>query len=380
LEYAITAGPAETALGFAADLQNHWVIRGFLSEGRHWLDRALAMPAPRHWTRVKALRVAAWIAGVQGDTSRAVRLLADAVALAETLPPSRERAYLPLVQGTFRMWADDHAAALPMFERALSAFRMLNNRNGEMWTLIVLGLCRGIAKTPSSGYPDLITAKDLGAASGEVWWQSFALWALSVLRWRDGDFAGATAAAKEGLVIRKVVEDEQFAAGLAVESLAWIAGGELRDQRSALLLGASKRMWQSMHTSLAPFRTLQDWHDEVVEQVRSRLGAAAFSAAVRRGSDLSVADAIAMALERQPRVQMPEPRADAAAGLGLTKREREVAALIAQGLSNREIAARLVVAQRTAEGHVENILSKLGFTSRTQVAGWLAGQSQPPQD
>jgi non-specific serine/threonine protein kinase len=51
-----------------------------------------------------------------------------------------------------------------------------------------------------------------------------------------------------------------------------------------------------------------------------------------------------------------------------------VAGLIAEGLSNREIAARLVVAQRTAEGHVENILSKLGFTSRAQVAGWLAAQ------
>ena len=46
-----------------------------------------------------------------------------------------------------------------------------------------------------------------------------------------------------------------------------------------------------------------------------------------------------------------------------------------EGLSNREIAGRLVVAQRTAEGHVENILSKLGFASRAQVAGWLAAQS-----
>ncbi|UQU68483.1 helix-turn-helix transcriptional regulator [Couchioplanes caeruleus] len=53
-----------------------------------------------------------------------------------------------------------------------------------------------------------------------------------------------------------------------------------------------------------------------------------------------------------------------------------MAALVAEGLTNREIAARLVVAQRTAEGHVENILSKLGFTSRAQVAAWLASQSR----
>jgi non-specific serine/threonine protein kinase len=380
LEHAITTGPPELALEFAADLLNHWFIRGFLSEGRRWLDRALAMPAPQHWTRAKALRVAAWIAGVQGDADRASRQLAEAVTLAETLSPSAERAYLPLIEGVFNLWAGDNAKALPLFERALGEFRTLDNRNGEMWTLIVLGLCRGLTGPPSSGYADLTTAKDLGAASGEVWWQSFALWALSVLRWRDGDYAGATAAAKESLVIRKVVEDEQFTVGLAVESLAWIACSERRDQRSAQLLGASKRMWQSMNTSLAPFRSLHDWHNEVVKEVRGRLGATAFSAAVRRGSDLSVADAVATALERKTRARPAEPRGDSAAGLGLTKREREVAALIAQGLSNREIAARLVVAQRTAEGHVENILSKLGFTSRAKVAGWLASQKQPPQE
>jgi non-specific serine/threonine protein kinase len=382
LEYATTAGPPETALRFAADLQNHWFVRGYFSEGRHWLDRALAMPAPRHWTRVKALRVAAWIAGIQGDADRAGPLLAEAVALAEALPPSPERAYLPLIEGVFKMWPGDYAEALPFLERALVTFRALNIRNGELWTLIVLGLCRGLADQPSSGYPDLTAAKDLGAASGEVWWQSFGLWALSVLRWRDGDYAGATAAAKESLVVGKAVEGEQFAVGLAVEALAWIAARELRDQRSALLLGASKRMWQEMHTSLAPFRELQNWHEEVVDEVRSRLGAATFSATVRRGSDLTAADAVATALERerQTRARPPEPPVDAAAEVGLTKREREVAALIAEGLSNREIAARLVVAQRTAEGHVENILSKLGFSSRTQVAGWLAGQKQPSRD
>jgi DNA-binding NarL/FixJ family response regulator len=58
----------------------------------------------------------------------------------------------------------------------------------------------------------------------------------------------------------------------------------------------------------------------------------------------------------------------------LTKRERQVAAMVAQGLTNKEIACGLVIAQRAAEGHVENILSKLGFTSRTQIAVWVADQ------
>ncbi|MCW6007070.1 helix-turn-helix transcriptional regulator, partial [Micromonospora sp. CPCC 205371] len=98
-----------------------------------------------------------------------------------------------------------------------------------------------------------------------------------------------------------------------------------------------------------------------------------------RGAARPPGDAVAAALERKPRPPVPEQHADAAADHGLTRREREVAALIAQGLTNREIAARLVVAQRTAEGHVENILSKLGFTSRAQVGGWLAGQRPAPR-
>ena len=55
---------------------------------------------------------------------------------------------------------------------------------------------------------------------------------------------------------------------------------------------------------------------------------------------------------------------------GLTAREREVAALIRQGKTNREIAERLIVSERTAEQHVANIMSKLGFNSRAQIAAW----------
>jgi len=66
---------------------------------------------------------------------------------------------------------------------------------------------------------------------------------------------------------------------------------------------------------------------------------------------------------------------------GLTEREREVAALIAQGQTNREIAEVLVVHYRTVEKHIENMLAKLGFTSRTQIAVWASekGLGKPNQ-
>ncbi|MGH3118624.1 MAG: response regulator transcription factor, partial [Gaiellales bacterium] len=72
-------------------------------------------------------------------------------------------------------------------------------------------------------------------------------------------------------------------------------------------------------------------------------------------------------------VTAAEPSPTRAARTQLTAREREVAALVANGLSNKEIAEKLVISERTAEGHVERILGKLGFRSRSQIASWQAG-------
>jgi DNA-binding CsgD family transcriptional regulator len=78
-----------------------------------------------------------------------------------------------------------------------------------------------------------------------------------------------------------------------------------------------------------------------------------------------------VALDTLPREKPPRPREAAKRAFGgLTAREREVAALIAQGKTSREIAELLVVSERTAEVHVSNILAKLGFTSRAQIAAW----------
>jgi DNA-binding NarL/FixJ family response regulator len=97
------------------------------------------------------------------------------------------------------------------------------------------------------------------------------------------------------------------------------------------------------------------------------LGERAFQVAFRHGSNLSVEDAIAYAMKEKPQEQASASTEKTT----LTRREREVADLVAEGLSNKEIADRLVISQRTAETHVEHILAKLGFTSRTQIPAWL---------
>ena len=75
----------------------------------------------------------------------------------------------------------------------------------------------------------------------------------------------------------------------------------------------------------------------------------------------------------------PDPVPDAT-GSPLSPREAQVAGLVASGMTNAEIAARLVISVRTVQGHVENILRKLEFGSRSQVAAWVASREQVDPD
>jgi non-specific serine/threonine protein kinase len=117
----------------------------------------------------------------------------------------------------------------------------------------------------------------------------------------------------------------------------------------------------------------QAFHDRAVAAARTRLGEARFRAAWVAGQSAALERAIAVALDANDRDGRPEtiPSFDQAGG-PLTRREREVAALIAQGRSNRQIAQDLVITEATAAKHIEHILNKLGLSSRAQVAVWVA--------
>jgi non-specific serine/threonine protein kinase len=165
-----------------------------------------------------------------------------------------------------------------------------------------------------------------------------------------------------------------------VEALAWIAASRHQDERAAVLLGAAVGLWQSIGTTLDGFGPLAGHHRDCERQTRQALGEAAFQAACHRGLNLPADDVLACALQQPPEKPPEKPPAPAVSDAApLTSRERQVARLIAGGRSNKEIAAGLVIAQRTAENHVEHILAKLGFTFRAQVAAWAAA-SQPDSE
>jgi DNA-binding CsgD family transcriptional regulator len=126
-------------------------------------------------------------------------------------------------------------------------------------------------------------------------------------------------------------------------------------------------------------------------QLRRRDATVAYASARQSVAELAatIPDAglaaafLRQAMARMPRTTPPSPRRAAQQAVdGLTEREREVAILVAQGKSNREIAAALVLTERTTKAHVGNILSKLGFSSRTQIVAWAIekGLLRPPAE
>ena len=102
---------------------------------------------------------------------------------------------------------------------------------------------------------------------------------------------------------------------------------------------------------------------------RRRLGAAEWDAEWAAGRLLSRQQAVDVALAGDSNVAVPLATAPEQ-GPALSRREREVTALIARGLSNREISAALVITEKTVGSHVEHIMTKLGLRSRTRVAVW----------
>jgi DNA-binding NarL/FixJ family response regulator len=113
------------------------------------------------------------------------------------------------------------------------------------------------------------------------------------------------------------------------------------------------------------------------ERIRAALHAhlseADFNAAWEEGQRMTLDEAVALALTEPAELPTsnPQPQTLKQAFGGLTTREREVAALVGQGMSNREIAEKLVLGERTVESHVSNIFNKLGFTRRAEVRRWV---------
>ena len=186
---------------------------------------------------------------------------------------------------------------------------------------------------------------------------------------RRGDAETALRLLTESVEMQREIGNKQ---GL-VECLVALAGLTFEwgtSERAVELLGASQAALEELDAPLAPADAVDFERDQA--RGRSSLAASAWIAADQRGRSVGLADALALAVPAAAREGTAES-GRAVAG-GLSPREQEVVALIARGLSNREIAAALTISERTAANHVEHIMAKLDLRSRAQVAVWAVRQ------
>jgi DNA-binding CsgD family transcriptional regulator len=213
-------------------------------------------------------------------------------------------------------------------------------------------------------------------AHGDQCYLNYALGVSMIAALMLGDAARATEYGRESLSGCAALGDT-LGLTITLEFLAWIAAAEGDHGRTARLLGAAGQQARVNGGNPTTAGLLAAAHGQYEASARTALGDAPFGAEYRAGAELTLDEAIAYARgDTAPRQPPPTPAAKPPGDElpRLTKREAEIARLIAEGMTNKQIASQLVISQRTAEGHAGNILTKLGFTTRTQIASWVLTQ------
>jgi predicted ATPase/DNA-binding CsgD family transcriptional regulator len=393
-EYPNIRAALETALGgrpghrrrdagdaaeLATGLHTYWQISGRLREGSYWLGKVAALDSASPY-RAWALAIRGRLATFEGRTASALADIREGLRLASEQGDDLTVAcgYMYL---NFALALDgQHAGALAAGEEAV-------RRLEELGCRIVL-----IAIQPQLAHMDLLAGeldralkrsadglRMLGERSTEQWLSSYLhLIAGLALFQQPGKQAECAESAGNALRAKHALGDVVGIA-YALELYGWLAARDGRHERAAWLLGAAQPLWTRAGNRLSNTGVLEGFHQEAERAARRALGdrryAALAAAGGQRPLDMVVEHAIANA--DAPRGQDAGPPAGIGAlpaGGGLTNREREIAALVANGMSNREIGSRLFISKRTVDAHVEHIFAKLGISSRVQLTVWLRDQ------
>ncbi|MGE5139720.1 MAG: tetratricopeptide repeat protein [Rudaea sp.] len=410
LDWSLESGHLSQALRLGSSLSGFWHARGYLTEGRTWLGKVLARTESLAKTpdRAEVLTAHGVLTWMQGDPDLARKELGEAASMAQELGATNvlaealtwlgfiatdhgqhdqaramvERsvrlseeaedrwnlAHSLYVLGRVYMNLGDIGQASSLYEKSLKIFRELGDRSG---TAVVIGNMGVIADRTG----DVATASKLieerlrlAEELGSKKQIEFALYWLGILAYHAGHNQEAETRFKQALELAWQIGLKGPASD-ALEALGWVAHTNRQPARAARLMGAAGSLFKRQN--LYTFDLGE--HGRKLTALRGELGVEEFNAAWVEGVAMTWDQAIEYAWQVQAptsdRHFTPRQAAKHEYG-GLSPREREVSMLIAQGKSNRQIAQALVISERTVTTHVANILSKLGFSSRAQVAAW----------
>ncbi|HEX5501652.1 MAG TPA: tetratricopeptide repeat protein [Thermomicrobiales bacterium] len=400
LRWCLDHGEAEAGLRLASrGLWLFWGGRGHLAEGRAWLTALLAAPgAGRTATRADALNAAGNLVHLQGDFAAASALHEESLAIRRERGDeataagslnnlglvARSRGDLAGARALFaearainrrtgnRAWEatnlnnlgiiahhqGDHAAARALHDESLALFTAAGNEWGIAMVLADLGhLARDRDDLPAArAY--LADSRARREASGDRRGVAATDVGLGRVALAGGDTEAARACFAAALAAFHELDHRAGIAG-ALQGFAALAAAWRQPERALRLAGAAAREAE-LGGSTWDLPALPG-----LEALRRELGATASAAAWAAGRALAPAEAVAEALAAPPTPPCPDRPAP-----HLTRRERDVVALLAAGRTNGQIATALGIARRTADTHVGAILRKLRCASRGEVAMW----------
>lgn len=412
-----SAGAAHLPL--ATTLWRFWQVRGYLSEGRRWLEEALAHGSAPPSLRAEALTGAAALARSQGDYEQAVRLQEESLKLWQEIGDQRGTAtalqtlgVIAWDQGGYQRAIElyeeglaisrdlgdrrligsmlgnlgsaladqgDSARAVEILEESLALRREMNDRRGIAILLSHLGRAAkflGEAECATAYYTEAL----LGFRRlGDIHSSAVMLVNLGQVAIERGALHEATGLYDEALALCRDL-GEQRGIAECLTGFGQIAAARGRPARAARLLGSAAALRRQIGASQVP-PPEQARYDSLVAGIRAAVGEETFAAAWTTGVALPLDRVLAgtpngeeSADERGRDVQRADtpapPRTAPALPGGLTAREAEVLGLIAAGGSNREIADTLVVSVRTVEHHIANIYRKIDARGRADATAY----------
>jgi predicted ATPase/DNA-binding CsgD family transcriptional regulator len=372
LDWYRRADPA-AALHLANRLTAFWSARGHFSEGRRRLRELLDLVPADDPERIDALSGLAWLATDQGDRDAAIALLDESIERARARDDFVREATALNYRGRINLLTGEPAngASASDISRALALHVAAGDEAGLATALWFAGLPHmfeeqiDVAREKFEHCAELALALELPAVRAR------ALQLVGVCQLEVGDLDSARRTLAEGVPAVADLGD-RFAIPVGLTALAGLAA--LRGRaRTALRLAGAAAAYEDVNHTYRP-QAMRRFLDRWLEPARAAAGSAA-PRLFDEGRRLGLEEAITLGLD-----DTPEPSPTGRAAAVLTPRESEVAALVARGLTNRDIAGQLYLSVRTVEVHVDHILTKLDFRTRTQLAGWVLHEGGPGRD
>jgi predicted ATPase/DNA-binding CsgD family transcriptional regulator len=348
----------DLGLGLAADLAD--MRLGDLAQLRSLLEELLNHSPAKGRARMLALDSAYWVTYYQGDYEAVIGFAGAGLALARDLGDAEEKARALHAAAAAHEGRGELGKAAAMFGEAISLLKGSSNQgliamitNAFADLLVHRGDC--IAANDILAEP-LTTAR----VNGDLFRTATCLDTLAWAQRGLNEPQAAGASWKEALSINRGIKN-QIGIIDCLDGLSWVAEVRGDDRRAIRLGAAANRMSREISYIVDPWWSKQA--EDSLRPSRVRLGT--------RGSDEAWNEGWSMSLDRAVDYALGEGESETAVEAGpLSRRQREVVNLVAAAMTNRQIADRLFIAERTAEGHVERIRTLLGVHSRIEIATW----------